>query len=144
MARQGSGFVSVVALIVLATLQQRQQTLGPAVLLQVGDLLLVVLINKGFYRSDGGVHRTSSEQGGQCAGQPTCQPPRTEQTAALLCRQPCFDELQMFSLGLTVRCGKAQQLGIASPSGHGRDAAVNEHRTGFTGMVRSKLTREVL
>jgi hypothetical protein len=50
----------------------------------------------------------------------------------------------MFSLSLAVLLRKLNQLGIASPRSYRGNASVNEHRTGFAGMVRSQLAQEVV
>jgi hypothetical protein len=51
-----------VALIGLAAPQQRQQILRAAVALQVVHLPLVVTVDEGFYRTNGGVRRARPGQ----------------------------------------------------------------------------------
>ena len=133
----------MVALVGLALHQQGQQAFGARMLLQVVNLLLVVLVHKGLYCSNGGVYRTPAGQRRQGTGQPAGQAPRPQQAAALGWGQPELDQAQVFGFGAAVLFGKGQQFGVTAPAGHGGDAVVNEHGAGLARVVGAQFALKV-
>ncbi len=82
-ACQGRRFIPVMLLIGLAANQQRQQTFRAAVHMDVINLLLVMVIDKGLDRCNRGVNSRATDQGWQCARQPSGQTPWHQKATAL-------------------------------------------------------------
>lgn len=82
-ACQGRRFIPVMLLIGLATNQQRQQAFRAAVHMDVINLLLVMVIDKGLDRCNRGVNSRATDQGWQCASQPSGQTPWPQKATAL-------------------------------------------------------------
>ena len=96
----------MVLLIGLASQQKRQQTVWPAKLFEVIYLLLIVLVDKGFYCSNRSINGMPAKQRRQSASQPSRQAPRPQQPASLFGWQPMLDLLQVIGFGDAMRLGK--------------------------------------
>ncbi len=82
-ASQGSRFIPVMLFICLAANQQRQQAFRATLLMKVINLLLVMVIDKRFYRCNRGVNSATTHQGRQSACQPSSQTPWPQKTTSL-------------------------------------------------------------
>ena len=122
-------------LIGLASQQERQQTVWPAKLLEVIYLLLIVLINKGFYCSNRSINGLPAKQRRQSASHPSCQAPRPQQPASLFGWQPILDLLQVIGFGDAMRLSKCEHLLIPAPSGNSHNAFVNVDSARLTCMI---------
>jgi len=110
---QGQGFVAVLAFVLLTFPQQFEQLGLLWLILQLVDLVLVVLVDKGFNRRNGGVHRAWAKQGGQSARGKACHAPAGQQAAALGPRQDGVDSAQVILLGGQVPLGKRMHARVA-------------------------------
>ena len=82
-ASQGRSLIPVMLFICLTANQQRQQALRGAVRVNVINLLLVMVIDKGLDRCNRGVNSRATNQGWQCARQPSGQTPWPQKATAL-------------------------------------------------------------
>lgn len=103
--------------------------------LQMIDLLLVVLINKCFYRCDRCINGMRAKQSRQSACQPTRQAPWPQKSTSHGHGQPSLHQRQMLSFCFTVEVCKCQQLPVSSPLGNRRNALVDAHGAGFACVV---------
>lgn len=102
---------------------------------QMVDLLLVMLIDKSFYRCDRCINGLRAKQSRQSACQPTCQAPWAQKSASHGRGQPCLDKSQMLSFCFAVQVCKCQQVPVSSPLGHRRNAEIDADSAGFAGVV---------
>ena len=103
---QSNLFVAVFAFVLLAFAQQSQQGCVFRLILQFVNLVLVMLVDKGFNRCNGGVHGARAKQCGQGAGGKTCHPPAWQQAAALRPCQYGVDFVKVALLSFQMALGK--------------------------------------
>ena len=124
--------------ICLTAHQQRPQAIGAAMHVNMVNLLLVMVIDKGLDRSNRRINSETTSQGWQCTCQPSSQPPWAQQTTSLRGRQPIFQRLQMIGFGCAVGLGKGDEFNVLAPLRHREDSLVNVDSTCLTCMVRAE------
>lgn len=102
---------------------------------QMINLLLVMPVDKSFYRCDRCINGMRTKQSRQSTGQPTRQAPWPQKSASHGHGQPSLHQHQMLSFCFTVQVCKCQQVLVSSPLGYRCDASVDAHGAGFTSVV---------
>lgn len=143
-ACQGRRLIPVMLLICLAANQQRQQAFRAAVHMDVINLLLVMVIDKGLDRCNRGVNSRATNQGWQCARQPSGQTPWPQKATALRGGQPVFHFSQMVGLGGAMCLGESHEFMVAAPLRYGLNAFVNVDSPRLTRMVRTQFLHKVV
>jgi hypothetical protein len=104
------------------------------------ELLGVVRIDEGLDRRDGGVDHGRAEQRGQCAGQPSGDPPGRQQSAAMRRRQVRLDHRQVAELGLEMMGGEGPQRRVARDR---QDAAIDHDRARLARVIAAQVGGDV-
>ena len=95
---QLGGFIAMADLIGLAIDECLPKQCMLPLRIDAHHLLLVMLVNEGFYRLDGGEYRVSTKQGRQGTCQPAHHSPHRQKASAMCPRNDLFHELEVLLL----------------------------------------------